>query len=875
MVLAAGSKIGPYEILSPLGAGGMGEVYRARDTRLGRDVAIKVLPAAVAREPERLRRFETEARAVAALNHPNILSIHDIGTHDGAPYLVSECLEGQSLRQEISNGVLTLRRTVKYGTEIAQGLAAAHDKGIIHRDLKPENVFITRDGRVKILDFGLAKLVRPETTSDEVATIEGVPTSAGVVLGTVGYMAPEQVKGEPADARSDIFALGTILYEMLSGERAFRRDTSAETMTAILREEPAELSAISKPIPPEMERIVRRCMEKKPLLRFQSARDLAFDLETLSGISSSSTLSRATAGAAAAAGPGKKTDIRAMPLALGLLAVILVAAAWMLGRRSAVAAPPGYHQLTFERGLVYAARFAADGRSIYYSASWNGQPVQIYSTLPDSPESRPLNLVNSTLFTASPSELAISIGCKDRYIGNCQGILGLVPVAGGSPREIADNVLSADWNADQSEMAMIREVQGKYRVEFPRGKVIYESVRPLGDLRISSRGNAVAFGEFVNVEGDGGWVVAIDRSGKELIRSHTYISIEGVAWSPSGEEVWAGATEREGWANEIHALAVNGPAANGKDRVVLRLPGMLRLHDIARDGRVLMSKESWRTGLQFRGPGDSKERDFAWLDFATLRDISADGKLMTFDDWGAAAGNANLAYVRKTDESSAVKLGAWSVPVLSPDETRVLAIELSLSNTPSLSLLPVGAGETQNLNSGGMVQMNAVGFTPDGKSVYFAGDEGHGWRMYLLDLAGGTPRALTPVITMKPSHFETHVVSPDGKFIFARDLSGKGELYPLAGGEPRAVAGWSPDDIWVNWSADGRSAYVYHDDKTSAPVYRLDLNTGKRELVSTLAPGDSAGVTSVYNVRMTSDGKTYGYSFARELSDLFLVDGVK
>jgi len=863
MGLAVGTRIGPYEILALLGAGGMGEVYRARDTRLGRDVAIKVLPAAVAREPERLLRFETEARAVAALNHPNILSIHDVGTHDGAPYLVSECLEGQSLRFELRVGALPLRRAVEYGTAIAQGLAAAHDKGIVHRDLKPENIFVTRDGRVKILDFGVAKLVRPESAPDENATLEAGPTAAGIVLGTAGYMAPEQVRGEPVDARTDIFALGSILYEMLSGQRAFRHNTSAETMTAILREDPPELSLSGKPILPAMERIVRRCIEKKPPLRFQSARDLAFNLEGLTGISTTST--------GALPVSAKPDRSKALPLAAGaLLMIVLAAGAWMLGRRAAITAPPTYHQLTFERGLVYAARFASDGRSIYYSASWNGQPVQLYSTLPDGPESRPLNLANSTLFAASPSELAISIGCKDRYIGNCQGILGLVPVAGGSPREIAADVLSADWNADQSEMAVIRQVEGKYRVEFPRGKVIYESIRPLGDLRISPRGNAVAFGDFVNVEGDGGWVVVVDRGGKELLRSSLFISVEGVAWPPAGDEVWAGATPREGWANEIHALGLNG-----KDRVVLRLPGMLRLHDIARDGRMLLSKESWRTALQFRGPGEGKERDFAWLDYATLRDISVDGKLMTFDDWGAAAGNTNLAYVRKTDGSPAIKLGAWSQPVISPDGTRVLAIEMSLSATPSLSLLPVGVGETQKLNAGAMVQMNVVGFTPDGKAVHFAGDDGHGWRMYLLDLAGGPARAVTPVISLKPSHFESHVVSPDGKFIFARDTSGKGQLYPISGGEPRAVAGWSPDDIWITWSDDGHSAYVYHDDKTSAPVYRLDLGAGKRELVTALAPGDTAGVTSLYNVCMIPDGKTYGYSFARDLSDLFLVEGVK
>ena len=646
MPLASGTKLGPYEIASPLGAGGMGEVYRARDSRLDRDVAIKVLPEAFARDAERLRRFETEARAIAALNHPNILSIHDIGTYEGAPYLVSECLEGQSLREELSGGAVPMRRAVDYGIQIAQGLAAAHDKGIVHRDLKPENIFVTHDGRVKVLDFGLAKLARSEASSDDGATMEALPTSVGTVLGTVGYMSPEQVRGTPADARSDIFALGAILYEMLFGQRAFRRDTSAETMTAILKEDPPELSLTGKPISPALERIVRRCLEKNPQQRFQSARDLAFNLEGLSGTSSTST-GTGTARFAVAAAEKKSSGRRVMMVGASAILLMLVAAgSWMLGARSSSVPLPAYHQLTFDRGLVYAARFASDGTSIYYSASWNGQPVQLYSALPDTPESRPLNLVNSTLFAVSASQLAISVGCKDRYLGLCQGTLGLVPLAGGTPREVADDVLAADWGTDGSEMAVIRQVGGKYRVEFPHGKVLYESTHPLGYLRIASHDDAVAFVEFSSVDGDAGWVIAVDRNGKQLLRSVAFVSTEGLAWSPSGEEVWVGATRTEGWANEVIGLALNG-----KQRVVLRLPGILRLHDVSRDGRVLLSKESWRSGLQFRGLADKKERDLSWLDYASLRDISSDGTLISFDDWGSAAGASGLAFVRRTDGS--------------------------------------------------------------------------------------------------------------------------------------------------------------------------------------------------------------------------------
>lgn len=862
MTLAAGIKIGPYEIVTPLGAGGMGEVYRAKDSRLGRDVAIKVLPLSMARDAERLRRFETEARAVAALNHPNILSVHDIGTCEGVPYLVSECLEGHSLRQELSSGALPLRRVVEYGMQVAQGLASAHDKGIIHRDLKPENIFITRDGQVKILDFGLAKLARPELTSDEGATMDAELTSAGVVLGTAGYMSPEQVRGESADARSDIFALGTVLYEMVSGNRAFKRDTSAETMTAILKEEPTDLSTLGKPVPPGMERIVRRCLEKKPLQRFQSARDLAFNLEGLSAISPSAT--------GVAAFP-RKPGSRIVPVLGAVFLLILVAAAsWIFARRSANVPLPTYRQLTFDRGLVYSARFAADGHSIYYSASWNGQPLQLYSTTPGTPESRPLNLVNSTLWAVSSSEMAVSVGCMDRYLGLCQGTLGLVPLAGGTPRELAEDALGADWAVEGSEMALIREVAGRYRIEFPRGKVIYESARTPAYLRISPGGDAVAFAEFFTADGDAGWVVAVDRNGKEKLRRGPFISMEGVAWAPSGNEVWAAATTTEGWAD-----AVLGLGLNGGERVVLRLPGITRLHDVSRDGRLLISKESWRSGLQFRGPTDEKERDLAWLDYAALHDLSTDGKVIAFDDWGSAAGASGLGYLRKTEGSPALKLGTWALAVFSPDGSRVLAIDSSGIGSVTFDILPTGVGEPQSVAPNHMQQAASLGWMPDGKAIYFAGGDGQGWRMYLQDIAGGFPRAVTPLISVKRNHSESHLVSPDGKFIFARDLTERGRLYPIAGGEPQSIPGWMREDMWINWAEDGQSAYIYDDDKTSARLYRLNLSTGKREQILTLAPSDVAGVTAVLNVRMTSDGKTYAYSYNRELSDLFVVAGVK
>ena len=331
MSLTSGTKLGPYEIQSPLGAGGMGEVYRARDTRLGRDVALKILPESFAREGDRLHRFEQEARAVAALNHPNILAVFDIGQHNGSPFLVSELLQGETLRSVLDRGALPQRKAIDYGVQIAQGLAAAHEKGIVHRDLKPENIFVSKDGRIKILDFGLAKLAQKASAAaaeSDGVTLTSSHTAAGVVMGTASYMAPEQVRGEAADPRTDIFAFGAVLYEMLSGQRAFRRETPAETMTAVLREDPPELTDSPHPISPALDRIVRRCLEKNPEQRFQSAKDLSFALSALSGTDSS--------GVARIAKTSRRFPlVLSASIALAVIAASIVS--WFIARHSAVA----------------------------------------------------------------------------------------------------------------------------------------------------------------------------------------------------------------------------------------------------------------------------------------------------------------------------------------------------------------------------------------------------------------------------------------------------------------------------------------------------------------------------------------------------------
>src|SRR6202163_2134788 len=443
MPLALGTRLGPYEIVAPAGAGGMGEVYRARDARLNRDVAIKVLPAGFARDPDRLRRFQQEAQAAAALNHPNILAVHDFGEHDGSLYMITEFLEGETLRERLRPGALPVRKATDYAEQVGRGLAAAHEKGIVHRDLKPENIFVTRDGRVKILDFGLAKLTQPEGDHAETITHQ---TEAGVVLGTVGYMSPEQVRGKPADHRSDLFSFGAILYEMLSGRRAFHGETSADTMSAILRGESPGLAETNRGIAPGLEQIVQHCLEKNPEERFQSAHDIAFDLQLLSGQTPSS------AREAAISEPGLRKWWLWVAVAAATIGIFL---AGYFTRGRSPAPSPKFRQLTFQRGSIQSAAFAPDGQTVIYSAMWNGKPTpEIFSTRIGDLLSRPLQLDDSQVADISSSgEMAILEHWRSLGGWTGRAMLARMAISGGAPREVLDEVQSASWSPDGSSLA--------------------------------------------------------------------------------------------------------------------------------------------------------------------------------------------------------------------------------------------------------------------------------------------------------------------------------------------------------------------------------------------------------------------------------------
>jgi Tol biopolymer transport system component len=839
----------------------MGEVYRAKDPRLGREVAIKVLPESLTQDSDRLRRFEQEARAAGALNHPNITAVYDIGSVDGSPYIVTELLEGETLRERLSAGTLPRRKAIDYAVQIARGLAAAHEKGIVHRDLKPENLFVTRDGRIKILDFGLAKL-KPTAEGGEKTNLPtaAAGTEPGVVMGTMGYMSPEQLRGRSADQTSDLFSFGAILYEVLSGQRAFQGDTAADTITAILTKEPPDLAQTNRDIQPGLDRIVRHCLEKSPEERFQSARDLAFDLEALAGIS------------APAAAVTTRAPRAAWPrLALLLAAVALVSAgiagllAYGAGKKAAFVDPPLFHQITFSRGEVGGALFAPDGQTIVYSAAWEGKPFEVFINRSESPESRPFGLPGAEVMSVSKSgEMAVSLDRRSPIPFIRTGRLARISIAGGAPRDILDDVQWADWSPDGKSLAVVRDVGAKNRLEYPIGKLLYETTGWIGNPRVSPKGDGVAFIEHAILRDDGGAVVIVDLKGKKRTLSPVYATAQGLAWRPDGSEIWY--TAAEGGNNPaVHAVT---PA--GKSRLIGRVPGTSTIRDISKDGRVLMTNESDRLGILARGPGEEKERELSWLDFSLVTDISADGKTILLTESGEGGGPGYSAYLRKLDGSPAVRLADGNTSTLSPDGAWALSI-LHQGSSRQIVLLPTGVGEPKTLSREGLDVVEAD-FLPDGKRIVFSGTEpGHGMRLYLRDVGGGKPRAFSP----EGYFFYLGTVTPDSKFVVVRGPDRRMYLYPLEGGEPTVLPGLTAEHLPLRFSPDGRALLFMTRGEIPAKIYRYDIASGSKELWRELVPADRAGLNSIARAVITPDGRTYAYSYLRVLSYLQLVEGMK
>jgi serine/threonine protein kinase/Tol biopolymer transport system component len=854
-LLSSGTRLGPYEISSPLGAGGMGEVYRAHDTKLDRDVAIKVLPSRLAVDSEALSRLEREARAVAQLSHPNILAIHDFVREGETAYLVTELLEGETLRQRLSHGALSTRKAVDLAAQIAEGLAAAHEKGIVHRDLKPENTFVTSDGRVKLLDFGLAKEMSPGGVDSALPTVEK-RTAPGTILGTVGYMSPEQVRGEPVDHRSDIFSFGVVLYEMLTGRQAFKRETAAETMAAILKEDPPEIVATGSGPSPALSRILQHCLEKKPGERFQSARDIAFALHAFSD-------------SAVTSGPPVAVTLRDRRLWLAVVAVAAILgvaglASYRNGEKAGLRSATGitFRQMSFRPQAIFQAAFAPDGETIVYSAAHEGNVPELFMIRPEYPEPQRLGLPRTHLLSiSSKGELAVLTNARFLAQRLFLGTLARVSLGGTAPREILEGVRQADWSPDGSDLAVLRTAEGKDRLEFPIGKVLYETAGYLSDLRVSPRGDRIALFEHPGQWDDRGSVIVVDRAGKRTVLAGAYSGEEGLAWSPAGDEVLFTAGTAGG------GQTLYGVDLSGHRRVALTSVGGVTMHDVSRTGRWLLTRDDKRNEISVLAPGANVARDLGWLDYSYAPFLSRDGSMLLFDDASTTAGPNYQVCLRKTDGGPVVRLGEGLGCGLSPDAKWALAV---IFTPPQLVTYPTGPGETRRLPRGGLETYQSASWFSDGTHVLFVGNEaGKASQCYAQDVAGGLPRPVTPEATVECK------MSPDGGQILYSRPDGTWLVRRVEGETSHTVAGLTPDDQVIGWSADGRVLNLFRDVSLPFRFERLDLTSGRRELIREVAPADRTGVVYANGAALTDDAKSYAYRYRRMASQLFVVEGAK
>ena len=880
MSLTTGTRLGAYEIIASVGSGGMGEVYRARDTRLNRDVAVKVLPPGFADDPDRRARFEREAQAVAALSHPNIVAIHDTGLQppvaDGQGtivkpllYVVMELLSGQTLRERLVAGAIPVRKAVDIAVQIARGLGAAHGKGLVHRDLKPENVFLVEDGQVKILDFGLA---RQATTPDHSGASQTIAaTDPGTVMGTVGYMAPEQVRGQAVDARADVFAFGAVLYEMISGTSAFRRETAADTMTAILTQDPPELVGSRPDFPASLDRIIRHCLEKNPNERFQSARDIAFALEALSGSNTSTTSASGLMAASSAPAPTPKRGLSPVIVAALVLAALLAGVFGAKAMQPAAAESLKFTMKTFEPQSIFNGRFMPDGETVVFSSALTGNLPNLFEIRAGTLEARRFGPPDTHLLSiSSKGELAVLTNAVYRNHRLFMGTLARMTLE-GAPKPWLEGVREADWNPDGTTLAIIRDVNGRDVLEYPIGTKLYEASGYLSDPRVSPDGTRVAFMEHPARFDDRGFVKVVDASRTVTTLAGEYWGEEGVAWSRDGKSVYfaGSAIAGEGRAAGEMSYQIYQVLADGKTPAAFALtsPGDFTIYDIAPDGRWLASRDEVRYGVVARGAGEAEERDLTWLNKSWAPRLSPDGQRLMFSD-----GNAGSDYAvvwRKTDGSPIVQLGpgdaggGWS-----PDSKWALGIVTSSSK---LVAYPIGAGEQRVIKTDPVTQLQDASWLPDSKSIVIFGTEpGKPPRYYRVSMSGG---AAVPIL---PENVSSALFAPNGEIAVGQNPDGGFAIYSVAGGPARPIAGLDQTDEPIAFSEDSQTIFVQKTGRRlPAVVDRLDLATGKRTMFKEFAPANRAGVVGVYVAGpvMKSDGTQYAYGYVRRPSVLFVVKG--
>jgi Tol biopolymer transport system component len=771
-----------------------------------------------------------------------------------------ELLEGETLRERLAAGALPTRKAVDVAAQVARGLAAAHDRGIIHRDLKPENVIVAPDGRVKILDFGLARQVEPPASSDVTSSpTVGHLTDVGAVLGTVGYMAPEQVRGEPADQRSDIFALGCVLYEMLTGRRAFENPTAAETMTAILREDPLERPDVD--LAPGLERTVHHCLEKSPAERFQSARDLAYDLEAAVGDSGRTPARPGGRSASRRRVFGAALGAAGATLAVGLLA------GWLLGARhdgsGRTGVDPTFTRLTFDQGTVWSARFTPEGETVVYAAAWNEQPIRLFFTRLDTPQSTPVSLPDASLLSISPTgELAVSLGhAYEGWMG--EGTLARAPLLGGGARPVLEGVREADWTPEGSQLAIVRRVEGRERLELPAGHILYETAGYISHIRVSPGGDRVAFADHPLWADDVGAISTVDLSGNKKVLTEIWVGgVRGLAWAPSGEEIWFAA------ADGATHLSLHAVDLEGRQRLLLAAPTDMILFDVSREGRLLLGRETPRRAVEVLGAGSPTPQDFTLRESSVGRFMTPDGRAVLLSDQSAFP---YWTYLQRTEGTPPVRLGPGDGFSISPDERWVVAF--TGDAPPRILLHPTGVGESREVPNLRHILIDSIGWLPGGDElVAFGSTPAERSRGWLINIDDGSARSFTDegvsVVWAPP------VVSPDGTRVVGQDADDQWTIYPVDGGPSVVIPGVADDDRVLQWADDGRGLFVGRRAGPAWKVRRVDLESGDQAPWTEINPKEAAGLRRS-DVYLTPDGRFWTHYYSQLLTDLYVAEGIR
>jgi hypothetical protein len=855
MALLPGLRVGPYEIVAAIGSGGMGEVYRARDARLGRDVAIKVLPTSFVNDLERRARFEREAQAIAALSHPNVIAIFDTGVHDGELYLVMELLAGKTLRERLADGPLTVRKAVDAGVQIARGLGSAHGKGIVHRDLKPENIFLLDDGQVKLLDFGLARQALAGDHGGETIA----ETDPGTVMGTMGYMAPEQVRGQAVDARADLFAFGAVLYEMVSGRRAFQRDTAADTMTAILTQDPPELAGSRPDLPPALDRIIRHCLEKNPNERFQSARDVAFALDALSG----SVPSQASGAVLAAVTRPRRWQT---PAIAAIVAAVSLAGGMAIERGRQPG--PGrieFEAKTWEPQSITNARFGPDGETLFFSATADTTAPSLYAIPPGAVTPQLIAGPGTQLLAvSSKGELAVMTGARRLHHRIFAGTVSRM-TRDGAARAWLEHVSELDYAPDGVSAAIVHSVNGRWQIEYPIGTPIYVAQSGyVSDLRVSPDGGRVAFMDHLLSGDNRGTVKVVDASKRvSTLTRDEYWGEEGLVWARDGRTVLF-ASSNSNAQFDITAVNVDG-------RPILRQvsagPGSAAVMDMTADGRLLMTRGELRFTIQVLVPGDAVERNASWLDFPLTPTLSRDGRHMAFADLSQNAGSDYAVAVRDMATDKVVRLGPGSAMGISPDGRWVAA---QLPSTLKLFLYPTGAGDPVVLDPRIDVSERQVRWFSDSSRIIYCGRKDSATaRCYITDVKGGTSSAIAvdDVVNAIPAG--------DDRTLIIRRTSGVVQTMTIGGGAPADTKGFGPDDELLAWTPDHGGVIVAKLSGVPVSIEQVDPVSGARTRLKELGPADRMGVQQTDSVDWMPDGRGYAYAFARELSQIFVLRGAR